>query len=329
MLCTRLGIFGKVSMRQLKSNNIGTVHILPTYTLSIRAQWASKFGEVIPLMDEKKNIAIKEMEATKVHRNFGFQKDVVLDEITEINIIDVKKYPKVYDLTVPSTLNFGLANGLHVVDTADTGYIQRKFIKAMEDVMVYYDGIVRNSNNQIIQYFYGASNLDQIKQKPVKINIINMNDEKIRETLIFSKDELKKLVKNKKDLAATEKLNEDYGKRLIKYRDELRLICMKSKLNYNTIQDVFMLPVNLFRIINAYINKDSKVKSDLEYNDVLEVIKDIISSENTKLFCMTSDERKLNNNLNIRRQMEDNNKYLFIISIYEYLSPKKCTLPCL
>ena len=324
MLCTRLGIFGKVSMRQLKSNNIGTVHILPTYTLSIRAQWASKFGEVIPLMDEKKNIAIKEMEATKVHRNFGFQKDVVLDEITEINIIDVKKYPKVYDLTVPSTLNFGLANGLHVVDTADTGYIQRKFIKAMEDVMVYYDGIVRNSNNQIIQYFYGASNLDQIKQKPVKINIINMNDEKIRETLIFSKDELKKLVKNKKDLAATEKLNEDYGKRLIKYRDELRLICMKSKLNYNTIQDVFMLPVNLFRIINAYINKDSKVKSDLEYNDVLEVIKDIISSENTKLFCMTSDERKLNNNLNIRRQMEDNNKYLFIISIYEYLSPKKC-----
>ena len=210
------------------------------------------------------------------------------------------------------------------IKTADTGYIQRKFIKAMEDVMVYYDGIVRNSNNQIIQYFYGASNLDQIKQKPVKINIINMNDVKIRETLIFSKDELKKLVKNKKDLAATEKLNEDYGKRLIKYRDELRLICMKSKLNYNTIQDVFMLPVNLFRIINAYINKDSKVKSDLEYNDVLEVIKEIISSENTKLFCMTSDERKLNNNLNIRRQMEDNNKYLFMISIYEYLAPKKC-----
>ena len=207
------------------------------------------------------------------------------------------------------------------IKTADTGYIQRKFIKAMEDVMVYYDGIVRNSNNQIIQYFYGASNLDQIKQKPVKINIINMNDEKIRETLIFSKDELKKLVKNKKDLAATDKLNEDYGKRLIRYRDELRLICMKSKLNYNTIQDVFMLPVNLFRIINAYINKDSKVKSDLEYNDVLEVIKEIISSENTKLFCMTSDERKTDN---IRRQMEDNNKYLFIISIYEYLSPKKC-----
>ena len=102
---------------------------------------------------------------------------------------------------------------------------------------------------------------------------------------------------------------------------------MKAKLNYSTIQDVFMLPVNLFRIINAHINKDAKVKSDLEYNDVLEAINDIISSENTKLFCMTQEERKLNNNnTNIRKQMEDNNKYLFMISIYEYLAPKKCII---
>jgi intein/homing endonuclease len=105
--------------------------------------------------------------------NFTSQNDVVLDEIIEINKIDVNLYPKVYDLTIPSTLNFGLANGLHVVDTADTGYIQRKFIKGMEDVMIYYDGLVRSANNQIIQYFYGGSNLDQVKQKPVKITLIN------------------------------------------------------------------------------------------------------------------------------------------------------------
>ena len=44
------------------------------------------------------------------------------------------------------------------IKTADTGYIQRKFIKGMEDVMIYYDGLVRSANNQIIQYFYGGSN---------------------------------------------------------------------------------------------------------------------------------------------------------------------------
>jgi hypothetical protein len=105
---------------------------------------------------------------------FQMQNDVVLDEIIEINKIDVALYPKVYDLTIPSTLNFGLANGLHVVDTADTGYVQRKLIKGMEDVMVMYDGLVRSANNQILQYFYGGSNLDQVKQKEVKINLITM-----------------------------------------------------------------------------------------------------------------------------------------------------------
>jgi DNA-directed RNA polymerase II subunit RPB1 len=61
------------------------------------------------------------------------------------------------------------------IKTADTGYIQRKLIKGMEDVMIYYDGLVRSANNQILQYFYGGSNLDQVKQSPVKINLVNMN----------------------------------------------------------------------------------------------------------------------------------------------------------
>ena len=58
------------------------------------------------------------------NNTFRKQNDVVLDEIiriTPINPLSNPQYAKVYDLTVPSTINFGLANGLHVVDTADTG----------------------------------------------------------------------------------------------------------------------------------------------------------------------------------------------------------------
>ena len=33
------------------------------------------------------------------------------------------------------------------VKTAETGYIQRRLVKALEDVMVNYDGTVRTSNN--------------------------------------------------------------------------------------------------------------------------------------------------------------------------------------
>lgn len=322
MLCTRLGIFGKVSKTQLKSNNLNTQNILPTYTLGIRSLWATKFAECVSMIDNVKHDKLKLLNATKIHRNFSSQNDVILDEIIEINKIDVALYPKVYDLTIPSTLNFGLANGLHVVDTADTGYVQRKLIKGMEDVMITYDGLVRSANNQILQYFYGGSNLDQVKQKEVKINLINLDNEKVRSTHVFTKSELTSMFKKSK--GDNNKLNEAYYNQLIEFRDELRKIVVKCKSNYVTFQDKFMLPVNLFRIINS--NKDMKeTKSDLEIPDIIETIEEIMLSENTKLFCMLDVERKKESQ-KLRKEIEDVNKYLFMISVYEYLSPRRCIL---
>jgi len=46
------------------------------------------------------------------------------------------------------------------VKTAETGYIQRRLVKALEDVAVSYDGTVRNSLNQIIQFSYGEDGMD-------------------------------------------------------------------------------------------------------------------------------------------------------------------------
>ena len=40
------------------------------------------------------------------------------------------------------------------------GYIQRRLIKAMEGLMVAYDGTIRNSNNQMIQLRYGEDGMD-------------------------------------------------------------------------------------------------------------------------------------------------------------------------
>lgn len=45
------------------------------------------------------------------------------------------------------------------VKTAETGYIQRRLIKAMESVMIHYDGTVRNSVGQLIQLRYGEDGL--------------------------------------------------------------------------------------------------------------------------------------------------------------------------
>jgi DNA-directed RNA polymerase II subunit RPB1 len=46
------------------------------------------------------------------------------------------------------------------VKTAETGYIQRRLVKAMEDVMVCYDGTVRNSSGDVLQMLYGEDGMD-------------------------------------------------------------------------------------------------------------------------------------------------------------------------
>ncbi|KAI0311763.1 beta and beta-prime subunits of DNA dependent RNA-polymerase [Amylostereum chailletii] len=46
------------------------------------------------------------------------------------------------------------------VKTAETGYIQRRLVKALEDVMVHYDGTVRNSLGDLLQFVYGEDGMD-------------------------------------------------------------------------------------------------------------------------------------------------------------------------
>lgn len=46
------------------------------------------------------------------------------------------------------------------VKTAETGYIQRRLVKALEDVMVKYDGTVRNGQSEILQFRYGEDGME-------------------------------------------------------------------------------------------------------------------------------------------------------------------------
>src|ERR1700733_3561646 len=52
------------------------------------------------------------------------------------------------------------------VKTAETGYIQRRLVTALEDVMIKYDGTVRNSLGDIIQFSYGEDGLDAVAVEP-------------------------------------------------------------------------------------------------------------------------------------------------------------------
>ena len=241
--------------------------------------------------------------------------DVFLDEIIEIKLVDVKNHPKVYDLTIPSTFNFGLANGLQVRDTAKTGYIQRQLIKGLEDLIIKYDNTNRNSKNVIIQYIYAENGIDQSCQTELIIGLVSMNNNEIESTYGFTQDEINKLNKEHK-IKDLDKLNKSYINKIKEYRDNLRVIQTISNNDYKTLEEKYMLPVNLFRLTQDY-SKD-KINTELTPQDILDGIEELLNSPQTRLLPAVKDSDTYL--LKDDRSM----KYLFEISLHDYLCPKKC-----
>ena len=166
-LLSRYGIFSTISKAELK------------YTLNIDSNYLYKFSEVFTLSDMKKQ---EELDKYKTISNISYvykeQKDIILDEIISIEKVKSNSnnlYRKVFDITVPDTLNFCLYNGMGIRDTSETGYIQRRLVKAMEDNKIYYDQTVRNATGAIVQYLYGEDGIDGTKIENQYIPYISMN----------------------------------------------------------------------------------------------------------------------------------------------------------
>ena len=65
------------------------------------------------------------------------------------------------------------------VKTSTTGYIQRRLIKGLEDLMVNYDMTVRTNKNKIVQFVYGDDNIDTTKVENQVIPIVSMSSQDI------------------------------------------------------------------------------------------------------------------------------------------------------
>ena len=175
MLCSRLGAFAKLSV--LEVDNILRPKIVPMYRLSLRAQWAGAIAREIMqnggMVHPEKAAKLLAM-VTKTSTKYVQKQDMVLDPIKTIEVLGADAHPKLYDVTVPSTLNFTLRNGLNVVDTSETGYIQRRLVKAMEDCKTQHDLTVRNASNYIVQFLYGEDGMDSIKLEHQYLPYIDM-----------------------------------------------------------------------------------------------------------------------------------------------------------
>ncbi len=282
-LCSRLGIFAKISKSQLKSNNFVTKNIKPAYRLSIRAMNGQRFSEEVVLLHPEKNRKMKSIVWTDKLDKVRALNDVILDEIVEMEIIDPALHPKMYDLTIPKTLNFGLANGLQVRDTSTTGYIQRRLVKGMEDLKVEYDMTVRNGKQRIIQFVYGDDGIDTIKVENQSLPLVAMsmdeiyahfhmpldNSSETQESAVtaFTKTTYAKM---KKEKMATSKKIKD----LIDYMIEMRDLIIERVFNRLDNKNVQM-PVAFTHIINnvqaqQQINQNSMVDiTPLEAMDMI------------------------------------------------------------
>ena len=65
------------------------------------------------------------------------------------------------------------------VKTSTTGYIQRRLIKALEDLMVNYDMTIRTNKNKIVQFRYGDDGIDTTKVEDQEMPIVEMSSQEI------------------------------------------------------------------------------------------------------------------------------------------------------
>jgi len=281
-----------------------------------------KIGDLVPVTwNLSKEIENNDMTMCEYQINdngqFKKQNDVILDRIISIQKVDVTKYKKLYDVTVPKTLNFMIANGLNLADTAETGYQQRKLIKSMEDIMVKYDNTIRTANDSLLQLTYGDSGADATRQYEYVIKMLKMGDKELSSKHQFTSEELKNLKK------FTKKDNDDMYGLIRVLRDELRMRLMRCKEDFKVLTNNFMLPVNLNRIIDSNMGKKELVGGEkLQPEYIVAKLVDLLSNERTSLMCLTSDEKKLKNS--IKRRDEEDFKFLFKVSLFDALSPKRC-----
>ncbi len=197
------------------------------------------------------------------------------------------------------------------VKTAESGYISRRLIKALEDVKILYDGTVRNASNNIVQLIYGDDGYDPIKLERVLVDLIKYNnlemEDRYKFDLTSEKDWENIVLKSTmKELLGIkdykEKLEKEY-EMMVEYRDKLRNVYF---VGTDVIDIPTFMPFNLYRFIPAVkykFNIGEKSISDLSPIYIIDRVKELCDS--------------------VTKYMRDKNaNELTKIIIKSYLSPK-------
>lgn len=156
-------------------------------------------------------------------------------------------------LTAPELFFHAMGGRIGLIDTAvktsQTGYIQRRLIKGLEDLKVEYDMTVRNSKGKIVQFAYGDDGFDPMRVENQSIPLVSMTTQDIYlhydmndSNSVFMKGAV---TRHKKQQAQLKVLCKKWIDHMIQARDHLVNYVFKNK-DDNTV----FVPVAFQHIIN-------------------------------------------------------------------------------
>jgi DNA-directed RNA polymerase II subunit RPB1 len=126
------------------------------------------------------------------------------------------------------------------VKTSTTGYVQRRLIKGLEDLMVSYDMTIRTNKNKIVQFTYGDDNIDTVKVENQSIPLVSMSTQDIYSHYLLPEEKASfktlntiflKNVMTRYKKQQVELINkiDDYIKMMVKNRDSIIKNVFKNK----------------------------------------------------------------------------------------------------
>lgn len=202
------------------------------------------------------------------------------------------------------------------VKTAETGYINRRLEKALEDVMVKYDGTVRNSMEHIIQFLYGEDGIAGEKIEGCKLQLAEMDTKKLKEKCSFDPLENEQVKRDCEQFMTHENCDDvlNNPEVQISLASEFKEIQQDRK----RIKDEIHLPVSILRFITRAKQKfdiQPNGKSDLHPYDVIEDLKKLCDSL-----------KVINGNDRISKEANDNAVIMMKIALRFHLCSKKMIL---
>ena len=195
------------------------------------------------------------------------------------------------------------------VKTANSGYLQRRLVKTMEDLKTYHDYTIRDNSNEIIEFIYGNDGFDAVKIETQSTNFKLIKEEKLFKDFLFMEDEafedymLAKSVAKMRESPNWFKKLESYNKSVQRCIDMIHVQMVKLLTSIDDLSLYY--PVNMKKLVaktmDVYSLDKITTKSELLPTEIIDALEQLI------------DDCRVNGLRN----------HVLEILVYDFMSPKK------